>query len=195
MALDYHKTRYIKSAAQCNQLLKDSVSEVAFAGRSNSGKSSAINALSGQRRLARTGKIPGRTRMINFYEITTTARLVDLPGYGYAKVPQSARRNWHSLIECYLRQRTCLRGITLLMDIRHPLTRYDRQMLEWCVHYSHDVHILLNKADKLSRGMRLQTVRSLDDSLKSKNISVQAFSATKGIGLQELIQKLDFWLE
>lgn len=195
MTLDYHNTRFIKSAMQCNQLLEDSSAEVAFAGRSNSGKSSTINVLCGQKELARTSKIPGRTQMINFYQVTATTRLVDLPGYGYAKAPQSLRRKWRGLVECYLNQRTCLRGIALLMDIRHPLTQYDWQMLEWCDHYGYDVHILLNKADKLRRGMRLGVTHSIYNSLHSGKITVQAFSATKRIGLQDLIQKLDQWLE
>ena len=132
MSLDYHNTRFIKGATQCQQLLDESTVEVAFAGRSNSGKSSTINVLCGRKDLARTSKSPGRTQMINFYQVTSTARLVDLPGYGYAKVPQSVRRKWRSLLECYLNQRACLRGIILVMDIRHPLTPYDWQMLEWC---------------------------------------------------------------
>lgn len=195
MALNYHNTRFIKSAIQCSQLLEDSGAEVAFAGRSNSGKSSTINVLCGHRDLARTGKAPGRTQMINFYQVSATARLVDLPGYGYAKVSQSVRRRWRSLIECFLRQRACLRGIVLLMDIRHPLTQYDQQMLEWCNRHGCKVHVLLNKADKLKRGMRLQTVYQVDNLLNQKdNISVQAFSATKRIGLHELGEKLDLWL-
>ena len=195
MSLDYQKTRFIKSAAQCKQLLDDCVPEVAFAGRSNSGKSSTINVLCGRKDLAHTSKVPGRTQMINFYQISSTARLVDLPGYGYAKVPQSARRKWRALLECYLKQRACLRGIILVMDIRHPLTQYDWQMLEWCDHNGYDVHILLNKADKLRRGMRLQTMHLVDNAIKNKNIAIQAFSARKRDGLQELGQKLDSWLK
>lgn len=194
MTLDYHNMQFLKSATQCKQLLEDSGAEVAFAGRSNSGKSSTINVLCGHRDLARTSKVPGRTQMINFYQISAAVRLVDLPGYGYAKVPQAVRRQWRSLVECFFRQRTCLRGIVLLMDIRHPLTQHDRQMLEWCEHYGRDVHILLNKSDKLGRGMRHQTVRHVVSLLNNKDITVQVFSATKRIGVQELGQKLDLWL-
>ena len=168
MSIDYRNTRFIKGAMQCKQLLEETTAEVAFAGRSNSGKSSTINMLCGRRDLARTSKTPGRTQMINFYQVTPEARLVDLPGYGYAKAPQSIQRKWRSLLECYFNRRTCLRGVILVMDIRHPLTPYDWQMLEWCNHYGYELHILLNKADKLKRGMQIDTIRSVDKFFKKQ---------------------------
>ena len=195
MSIDYRNTCFLKGAMHCKQLLDECVAEVAFAGRSNSGKSSTINVLCGHRDLARTSKTPGRTQMINFYQVTTEARLVDLPGYGYAKASQTMQRRWRSLLDCYFRHRPCLRGVILVMDIRHPLTPYDWMMLDWCSQYGYELHILLNKADKLKYGKRLETVRYIENSLNNNNKTVQAFSASKGIGLQDLREKLDLWLD
>ncbi len=194
MSRHYQQARFLSSAAQGTQLPPDHGHEVAFAGRSNCGKSSAINALCQQRRLARTSKTPGRTQTINFFGISENTRLVDLPGYGYAKVGASQRRRWQGLIETYLTARRSLQGLVLVMDIRHPLTDYDRQMLDWCGHRRLAVHILLTKADKLKRGPALNTLlnvrRELDDSV----VSAQLFSALDKTGLDEAYAVLDHWL-
>ncbi len=194
MGLSYSTTRFMTSAIQRNQFPEDKGSEVAFAGRSNSGKSSVINTLCRQNGLARTSNTPGRTQMINFFQITPQHRLVDLPGYGYAKAPASKRHHWRALVECYLTQRNSLNGIILVMDIRHTLTAYDRQMLEWCAHYRFSVHILLNKADKLNRAQVFNAVQTVQNALAGSNFGVQAFSVTKKSGLKDAYNVLDLWL-
>ena len=195
MGIDYRGTRFISGAMYCKQLLEECAIEIAFAGRSNSGKSSTINILCGRKNLARTSKTPGRTQMINFYQVTPNTRLVDLPGYGYAKANQSMQRKWRSLLECYFRQRICLRGVILIMDIRHPLTPYDWTMLGLCSHRGYDIHILLNKADKLRYGKKVDTERAVARALNDSNITIQAFSASTGTGLQDLREKLDYWVD
>jgi GTP-binding protein len=190
----YQQTRFLSSAAQDAQLPPDSGREAAFAGRSNCGKSSAINALCQQRRLARTSKTPGRTQTINFFGIAGDTRLVDLPGYGYAKVGASQRRRWQGLIETYLSARRSLQGLILVMDIRHPLTDYDHQMLHWCGHRGLAVHILLTKADKLKKGPALNTLLAVRRELEGRAVSAQIFSALNKTGLDEAYAVLDRWL-
>lgn len=184
MAQPFQQTRFITSAWQEADFVDDRGIEVAFAGRSNAGKSSALNAITGQRQLARVSKTPGRTQLINFFSIDATHRLVDLPGYGYAKVPDKLRRHWRTLMESYFRQRESLAGLIIVMDVRRPLTEFDMQMLEWADASSCDVHILLTKADKLSRGaagnMLLKVRRELDGIA-----TVQLFSAPKRQGIEE----------
>lgn len=173
----------------------DSGHEVAFAGRSNAGKSSALNVLCEQKALARTSKTPGRTQQLVFFGVTDQARLVDLPGYGYAKVNTQTQHEWQALMEAFLGQRQALQGIVLMMDIRHPLTDYDQQMLDWCKHHHMPVLILLTKADKLTRGAAQNTLLSMRRELSAMpECHLQVFSATKRIGVEEARQQICAWL-
>lgn len=173
--------------------------EVAFAGRSNAGKSTAINILTRQRQLARASKTPGRTQLINFFSLDEDHqhRLVDLPGYGYAKVPIAMKLAWQKHLAHYLRERFTLRGLILLMDLRHPLSSFDRNMLDWAQQRNLSVHILLTKADKLNRGPAMTALLAVRKSLKALNYhgSVQLFSATTSIGLDEAALKIGEWLQ
>jgi GTP-binding protein len=169
--------------------------EVAFAGRSNAGKSSALNALTQRKSLARTSKTPGRTQHLVFFELDGERRLVDLPGYGFAKVPEKVRRHWGLAMETYLSGRESLRGLVLMMDVRHPLTDFDKQMLQWCQHARMPVHILLTKADKLKRGPAMSTLLKVQKTLAEQpNVSVQLFSALKHTGVEQARAVLDSWL-
>ncbi len=171
--------------------------EVAFAGRSNAGKSTAINILTRQKQLARASKTPGRTQLINFFALDEERRLVDLPGYGYAKVPIAMKLAWQKHLAHYLRERHTLRGLILLMDLRHPLSSFDRNMLDWAKQRNLAVHILLTKADKLNRGPAITALIAVRKSLKALNYegSVQLFSATTRIGLDEAALKIGEWLQ
>ncbi|HIC79874.1 MAG TPA: YihA family ribosome biogenesis GTP-binding protein [Kiloniellaceae bacterium] len=192
----YRQARFLTSAAKLSQAPGDMGMEVAFAGRSNAGKSSAINVICGQKNLARTSKTPGRTQLLNFFELDEQRRLVDLPGYGYAKVAERVKIQWQAALADYLRSRRSLRGIVLLMDIRHPLKAFDRQMLEWNSHHGLPTHILLTKADKLKRGAAksaLMAVRKAAGEIGGE-ISVQLFSALRKEGLDEVYAVLDRWL-
>jgi len=193
----YHQARFLSSAAELAQAPPDEGFEIAFAGRSNAGKSSAINVLCQQRNLARTSRTPGRTRLLNFFSLTPDRRLVDLPGYGYAKVAEDTKRRWQQLLELYLSQRRCLRGLVLLMDSRHPLKEFDRQMLEWCAQQRLPVHILLTKADKLTRSAAHTTLQQVSQQLTgaSGGASVQLFSALKRQGIDAAYRVLNHWLE
>lgn len=193
----YHQATYLCSAHTLKQLPQDSGVEVAFAGRSNAGKSSAINALTSQKRLARTSKTPGRTQQIIFFTLSDTdKRLVDLPGYGFAKVPLQVKQHWEKLLDSYLRTRESLQGMVLMMDIRHPLTDFDQQMLSWCQQTNMPVHVLLTKADKLSYGKGKQVLQQVQQKLTtlSDNMTAQLFSATKQTGIAEAKTRLDGWL-
>ncbi len=174
----------------------DSGAEVAFAGRSNAGKSSAINALTGIGSLARTSKTPGRTQHLVFFTLSDRQRLVDLPGYGYARVPEQVKLQWQRSLEHYLRARTSLHGLILVMDIRHPLTDFDRQMLDWCAAAALPVHILLTKADKLKRGAAANSLLAVRAELNRHypGAQAQSFSATKRSGIEEAHRVLDTWL-
>jgi GTP-binding protein len=167
--------------------------EVAFAGRSNAGKSSAINTLTNQNSLARTSKTPGRTQMLNFFAINDRNRFVDLPGYGYAKVPEAVKQQWYDLMESYLTSRHSLCGIILVMDVRHPLTDFDWQMIDWCQHRNLPLHVLLTKSDKLTYGAAKNTLLQVTKELKEVNfpLTVQLFSALKKSGIDEVHQALD----
>ncbi len=189
-------TRFLSSAYKLSDLPADQGAEVAFAGRSNAGKSSALNAITGRRMLARTSKTPGRTQLINFFDIDDEHRLVDLPGYGYAKVPDSLRRHWGHTLRDYLSARLALRGLILLMDVRHPLTDLDRQMLAWSRSRVLPVHILLTKADKISRGKAAAVLQQVvrDLSQQGGEATVQLFSAPRGLGLAEVMAVLEAWL-
>ena len=160
---DYRQACFLTSVASIRGLPADRGREVAFAGRSNAGKSSAINALTGRRHLARTSRTPGRTRLINFFELDEERRLVDLPGYGYAKVPRSMSREWGALVGKYLESRESLAGVVVLMDIRHPLTELDATLLDWCRAADLPVLAVLTKADKLARGRRAAALAEAPD--------------------------------
>ncbi len=195
-APNYRKAAYLTSAAKLSQCPPDEGWEVAFAGRSNAGKSSAINSLTGNSKLAKTSRTPGRTQLINFFELSARQRLVDLPGYGYAKVPLAIKREWTKQLENYLQQRRCLRGLILLMDVRHPLQAFDRQMLDWALAAAMPVHILLTKADKLKKGPATSTLLKLRAELEPHHglVSAQLFSALKHSGHEQLLAVLDEWL-
>lgn len=195
-APDYRSAQFVTSAAKLHQCPPDEGWEVAFAGRSNAGKSSAINSLTGNKKLAKTSKTPGRTQLINFFELSDTQRLVDLPGYGFAKVPLAVKKEWTKQLENYLAKRQSLRGMILLMDVRHPLQPFDEQMLGWALTAQMPVHILLTKADKLKKGPANSALLKLRAHLKEHEelVSVQLFSALKHTGHKELIAVLDGWL-
>ena len=192
----YRQAHFLISAGNAKQFPLQGL-EVAFAGRSNAGKSSAINTLCDNKTLARTSKTPGRTRLVNFFELDEERRLVDLPGYGFAKVPIAMKNEWQKLMTQYLSEQLALKGLVVIMDIRHPLNDYDWQMLEWCDHFNLPAHVLLTKADKIKRGAqqncKLQTQKQLKEA--GINASVQTFSALKKSGLDELVAKLDDWLK
>ena len=192
----FRQAKFLTSANKINQLPPDQGAEVAFAGRSNAGKSSALNAITDNRGLAKTSKTPGRTQLINFFALDEALHLVDLPGYGYAKVPQSVKRHWQQVLSQYLRERQSLRGLVLLMDVRHPLKDFDLQMLDWCHHQNMPVHILLTKADKLKRGVASSTLHKVRKELKQDypQTTVQLFSAQNKQGLDEALQRLEQWL-
>lgn len=193
----YSKAIFLKSAEKVLQLPPDEGYEVAFAGRSNAGKSSALNCLTCNKQLARTSKTPGRTQLINLFSLDETRRLVDLPGYGYAKVALQTKQNWQKNLGEYLNLRQCLRGLILLMDSRHPLKELDQKMLEWALDKQLHVHILLTKADKLNRSEVNNCLSKIKKAyeLHSDLISVQAFSALKKQGIDELVTKLNSWYE
>src|SRR5690606_12291316 len=150
--INFHKATFFQSAPSIRECPSETGVEVAFAGRSNAGKSSAINTLTNNSKLARTSKTPGRTQLINFFSLSDSQRLVDLPGYGYAKVSRDLKEQWQRYLSEYLQNRRSVKGLILLMDIRHPLQEFDTTMLDWTAQAGMPVHILLTKADKISRG-------------------------------------------
>jgi GTP-binding protein len=192
----YREAQFLTSAAKLGQCPPDEGWEVAFAGRSNAGKSSAINSLTNNKKLAKTSKTPGRTQLINFFALSHSQRLVDLPGYGFAKVPLSVKQDWTRLVENYLQNRRSLRGLILLMDVRHPLQPVDEQLLAWGAAAAMPVHILLTKADKLKRGGAGDTLLKVRAKLRDHpgHASAQLFSALKHQGHEALIAVLDAWL-
>lgn len=189
----YHQAKFINSSPHLSNTPSDEGLEVAFAGRSNAGKSSAINTLTNQNSLARISKTPGRTQMLNFFAINEQHRFVDLPGYGYAKVPEAIKKQWHALMESYLSDRKSLCGIILVMDVRHPLTEFDWQMVEWCQYRQLPLHILLTKSDKLTYGAAKNTLLQVTKELKEVNfpVTIQLFSALKKVGIDEVHRALD----
>ena len=192
----YQHARFLKSVPAPRLAPADEGMEVAFAGRSNAGKSSALNVITGQKALARTSKIPGRTRQINFFAIDERRRLVDLPGYGFARVSRQVKDDWQRNSRRYLETRQSLVGVILLMDIRHPLREFDRQVQGWCHLAGLPAHVLLTKSDKLKRGpasSALLTVRRALSELHP-GASVQLFSALKKTGTEEAATVLDRWL-
>jgi GTP-binding protein len=194
--IKYNTASFVTSAPDITKLPADTGIEVAFAGRSNAGKSSALNALTDQK-LARTSKTPGRTQLINTFDLADVddMRLIDLPGYGFAKVPIEMKKKWQKSLGEYLQKRQSLKGIVILMDIRHPLKDLDRDLINWAIGSEIPVLALLTKADKLKQGPRKSQVLQVRRELSTLDgdITVHAFSSLKGTGLPEVAKKLDEW--
>lgn len=198
-AVNYASARFLKSAKTLDQCGPDEGAEIAFAGRSNAGKSSAINRLTRQKKLARTSKTPGRTQLINFFGIGDgSIRLVDLPGYGYAKVPQAVKREWEENLSEYLNLRQSIKGCVLLMDIRHPLQEFDRNFIAWTHASELPLHALLTKSDKLKRGAATNTLLKVEKEVRQLGLdeyfSIQLFSSSNGNGLEQLQETLSAWV-
>ena len=194
----FRKAQFLVSANRLEQLPADGGAEVAFAGRSNAGKSSALNAICDQQGLARTSKTPGRTQLLNVFPVgDPAARLVDLPGYGYAKVPEAMRLHWRGVIDTYLRNRASLKGLVLVMDARHPLKEFDRHMLEFGAASGRACHCLLTKADKLSRSEGLRTLAAVRKELATfaPEATAQLFSSLAKTGLDEARTLVAGWLD
>lgn len=196
MNIPLAQAHFTKSASAVKDFPTDSRAEVAFCGRSNAGKSSAINALCRQNSLARTSKTPGRTQLINFFKLDGDSYLVDLPGYGYAKAPAKVQQQWQHLMKNYLVIRNALCGLILVMDIRHPLTKIDWTMIRWTEHYHRPLYILLTKVDKLNRNDTVKTLTKVTSNLEKQGIDcgVQVFSSTKKIGTSQAQEKISAWL-
>lgn len=193
--IHYQNTHFITSAPDIRHLPEDEGIEVAFAGRSNAGKSSSLNRLTNQRSLAKTSKTPGRTQLINLFKVTEGCHIVDLPGYGFAQVPLEMKKKWQKSLGEYLQKRQCLKGLVVLMDIRHPMKDLDQQLIFWAVDSGIPVQVLLTKADKLKSGARKAQVLKIkkDAAGFGGDVSVAAFSSLKGIGVDVLRNKLDEW--
>ncbi len=195
--LNFHKVHFVTSAPDIRHLPNDGGIEIAFAGRSNAGKSSALNALTQQRQLARTSKTPGRTQLINLFELEPGKRLVDLPGYGYAQVPIEMKLKWQAALSEYLQKRESLHALVLLMDIRHPLKDLDLQMLEWASNRDLNILVPLTKADKLNANPRRAIVQQVRKAtlVFGDRVKVEAFSSLKGIGVPEVTRILSDWYQ
>lgn len=195
MPSHYQKTTFLLSAAETKQLPPDVGYEVAIVGRSNAGKSSVLNIITGSKQLARVSKTPGRTQLLNTFVIDKNRRIIDLPGYGYAKVAMAVKLKWHKTIDRYIAERQSLRGLILVMDIRHPLKDLDLQLLQYCEARGLAVHVLLNKSDKLSFSAVKTTLNKVKAVLTQldNHVSLQSFSALSGAGKQELQRVLDTW--
>lgn len=196
--VNYQQAKFVTSAAKLSQLPEDVGIEVAFAGRSNAGKSSALNRLTQQTGLARASKTPGRTQLINLFALSENDRLVDLPGYGFAKVSLEIKKRWQQTLAQYLQERQCLKGLVLLSDIRHPLKELDLNLLDWAVAANLPVRLLLSKADKLKSGAQKNTLLKVKKTIgerypDNERVSVQLFSSLKGTGLELLQNKLNEW--
>jgi len=190
----FARARFLKSAPDPAHLPADRGAEIAFAGRSNAGKSSALNALCAQKTLARASKRPGRTQLLNVFVLDDSRRLIDLPGYGYAEAPREMRQNWGLVMDEYFNTRRSLRLTVLLMDIRHPLRPFDQMLIEGCTARNLPVHVLLTKADKLSRGAAMGVLQKLRHALP-EGVTVQVFSSLSGLGLDEARSRLRDVLE
>lgn len=192
----FAQARFLISAAQLEQLPAPDRPEMAFAGRSNAGKSSALNTLCGHRGLARVSKTPGRTQLLNFFELAQ-GRLVDLPGYGFARAPRDLREGWGELIEGYLQSRRCLHGLVLVMDARHPLTAFDRMMLGWARAAALPCHLLLTKSDKLTPNEGRKTLAAVRRELPAlhEQATAQLYSSSSGAGVEEAREFLNGWLK
>jgi len=196
MSNPFAHARFLTSAARLGQAPADEGREVAFAGRSNAGKSSALNAICQQKALARTSRTPGRTQLLNFFAVTERTRLVDLPGYGYARVPVKVKQQWQREMTRYLNERHSLAGLVLVMDVRHPLTEFDREMIAWCQQAGLPLHILLTKADKLKRGAAQSALLGVKRALEEGGVdaSLQLFSAHDRQGVEDARGLLAEWL-
>lgn len=199
--INFKSAEFLISAPSLKQCPPDRGAEVAFAGRSNAGKSSTINTLARNHKLVRTSKTPGCTQLINFFGLhkSTDLRLVDLPGYGYARVSKAIQEKWRKHLTEYLNDRQSLKGIILVTDIRHPRQEFDQMMIDWSVQSEMALHILLNKSDKLSRGAAQNTLLQYRRDLKNSGfenlVSVQIFSSVSGEGVDQLAQQLRIWLQ
>lgn len=189
----YPDAKFVLSANAPEQFLPDSGREVAVAGRSNAGKSSAINVIVNRRQFARTSKTPGRTRLVNFFVLREDQRLVDLPGYGFARVSDAVRQHWGELMQTYFEERECLKGLMLVVDARRMLSDFDRQMLSFAESVNLPVHVLLTKADKLKRGQASSALSQVQKELDN-HASAQLFSATKRQGVEHARKKLEQFL-
>ena len=192
MQNSYRKAKFLLSCPSLKGCPDDNGYEVIFAGRSNAGKSSAINTLTEQKKLAKVSRTPGRTQHLVFFELDEQRRLVDLPGYGYAKVPDTVKQKWNQNMSEYFDNRNCLKGAILVMDCRHPLKPFDEMMLQWCINNDVDTNILLTKSDKLKKGAASSTKLAVKNAVKEfPNINVQLFSSLKKEGVSELCKYLD----
>ncbi|MBO0215679.1 YihA family ribosome biogenesis GTP-binding protein [Vibrio sp. Vb2880] len=193
--IHYQNTHFITSAPDIRHLPTDEGIEIAFAGRSNAGKSSSLNRLTNQKNLAKTSKTPGRTQLINLFKVTEGCHIVDLPGYGFAQVPLEMKKKWQKSLGEYLQKRTCLKGLVVLMDIRHPMKDLDQQLVVWAVECGIPVQVLLTKADKLKSGARKAQVLKVREAALAfgGDVQVDAFSSHNGIGVDVLRNKLDSW--
>ncbi|WMC10597.1 ribosome biogenesis GTP-binding protein YihA/YsxC [Oceanimonas pelagia] len=194
--INFNAARFITSAPNIRQMPADTGVEIAFAGRSNAGKSSALNTITQHKSLARTSKTPGRTQLINVFELSEGKRLIDLPGYGYARVPEEMKLKWQEALSEYLQQRDSLKGLVVLMDIRHPLKDIDQQLLQWASDCELPVLALLTKCDKLKSGARKAEVLRVREAVAmfGGNIRVEAFSSLKGLGVDQAKDVLSEWL-
>jgi len=197
MPSTYQKAYFLLSVAEIKQLPPDEGIEVAIVGRSNVGKSSILNKITQSKKLARVSKTPGRTQLINLFALDEKRRMADLPGYGYAKVPLAIKQKWQKTVDDYLSQRKSLKGLLMIMDIRHPLRDSDKQLLTYCAHYDLPVHIVLNKADKLSKGAVAATLQQVKTALTaySNSVTFQSFSALKNTGIETLHAVLNSWYD
>jgi len=193
--LHFQNAHFITSAPDIRAMPEDTGIEIAFAGRSNAGKSSSLNTLTKQKRLAHTSKTPGRTQLINVFDISPGYRLIDLPGYGFAKVPLEVKKKWQKALSEYLQKRESLKGLVVLMDIRHPFRDLDNELIQWAVECHLPVLVLLTKADKLKQGPRAKTLNEMRERAIHfpGDVQVDVFSSTKNIGLNKLEDKLLSW--
>jgi len=198
--MNFQTATFLSSAPSLSKCPPDEGIEIAFAGRSNAGKSTALNTLTKNKKLAKTSKTPGRTQLINFFSLTESQRIVDLPGYGYAKVPLEIKKKWDINLSNYLRYRQSLKGLILMMDCRHPLTRYDQQMLDWSSQTDINIHILLTKADKERNNALKTTLNYVNQFIMKtqkplKTVKAQLFSSKTKLGLTQLEEQINFWFQ
>lgn len=195
--INYQRATFLTSAPDIKALPADQGIEVAFAGRSNAGKSSALNTLTRQNSLARTSKTPGRTQLINTFSLDADRRLIDLPGYGFAKVPLAVKEKWQKSLAEYLQKRDSLKGLVVLMDIRHPMKDLDQDLISWAVASDLPVLVLLTKADKLASGARKKVLSEVREASMAfmGDVTVQMFSSLNKLGLDAVEQVLDTWYQ
>lgn len=196
MSNHYHSAKFLLSSPSLKECPTDQGYEVVFAGRSNAGKSSVVNALTQQKKIAKISRTPGRTQHLVFFELDENRRLVDLPGYGYAKVPVAIKQKWQQTMSEYFTERQSLSGAVLVMDVRRPLTHFDQIMLDWCIHINLPTQILLTKADKLKKGAASNARLKVMQAIKPyPGVETQLFSSLKKQGLDELWQRLDTFFD